>query len=446
MTANKTFQVSRNPQYQRGKPRSPLALLNDGKAARENSLIKNGSAETTCLKLVEQRALNSKQRHQSERSHDIQRDSPVVLLVPAGKFVDSGSMSASPDTLTGQPENKALIQMLNKTLSPIGTPEKFKKLMPRIQSGSSLPASVKSADDSVPSLKEALDVIGSDLILTSPRDSSSSCVFSDSLESDSNKLCSDPDQNVVETLTNGLEPSEPNQPRLTFFVNKKPENGDKVPHKVKKASFTSATVIKGKAPVEANSLGGRKVKKSRRRLLERTLELSDVSSQCDSGPGTPSLPVIDAETGTVLSDGGHQVSEIRSSSPKQRLGASAAPIAFPICSPPCTAPARFSFSASPEVQPAPAPTAFTESDDASTVSAPPPARDDLFPVQVAVKSKKRKSEEHLRAEASGKPGQVKRSRVVAGKGETQRSVQERRSVLHRRRLTSEQIKFLLWKF
>ncbi|XP_017294913.1 abnormal spindle-like microcephaly-associated protein [Kryptolebias marmoratus] len=453
MTANKTFQVSRNPQYKREKPCSPLAPLNEGKSVKERSLIKHGSADHP-LKLVEQKALNPKQRHQSlsdlERIHDIQKNSPVVLLVPAGKFVNSGNMPASPDTLAEKPENKGLTKMFNKTLSPIGTPERFKKLMPRIQSDSALPA---AGDDSVPSLKDALDVIGSDLILitTSPRDTSSSCEFSDSLESKSDKLCCDPDKNAFKAITDSPELPESSQSRLTFFVNKKIDKGVDVTNKMKKASFTSATVTKSKVPVEANSPGGRKIKKSRRRLLEKTLELSDGSSRCDSDPGTPSLPVIDTETGTRLSDGGHQVTEFLSSSPKPRLSASAAPITFPLSSPPCMAPSCFSFSASSPALSVPAPTFTITSpppvsllcsmpEDAPTLSAPPPAREDLFPVQLAVKNKKRKSGEHLKAdekvEASGKPEQVKRSRVVAGKGEPPRSVQERRSVSQRQRLTN----------
>lgn len=452
MTANKTFQVARNPQYMRAKPRSPLALHNERK-----SPIKQGSADHTGLKLVEQTA-DPKQRHRSlpdlERIHDVQKNS-VVLLVPACKFVDSGNMPASLDTLSEQPENKELTKKFNKTLSPIGTPERFKKLMPRIQSDSALPASVKSAaDNSLPSLNDALDVIGSDLIhcTTSPRETNSSGVFSDSLESNSDRLCCDSDKNALKTIADSSEMSESNQPRLTFFVNKKLVEGDKVADKVKKA-FTSATVTKSKVPVETNSPGRRKVKKSRRRLLEKTLELSDGSSQCDSGPGTPSLPVIDTETRTTLSEDGLKVSEFMSSSPKPRLGPSAEPVSFPVSSPPHMAPSRFCFSASSPSLSVPAPATFTTtspppasslsplSEDAPAVSVAPLAHEDLFPVQLAVKSKKRKSEEYLKtdgkAEASGEPEQVKRSRVVVGKTKTPASVQKRRSVSQRQRLTSE---------
>lgn len=421
------------------------------------SPVKQGSADHTGLKLVEQ-TTDPKQRHRSlpdlESVHDVQKNS-VVLLVPACKFLDSGSMPANPDTPPEQPENKELRKMLNKTLSPIGTPEGFKKLMPRIQSDSALPASVKTDDNSVPSLNDALDVIGSDLILctASPRETNSNCVFSDPQGSNGDRLCCGSDRNALKTIADSSEMSESNQPRLTFFVNKRIDKGNKVAD-VKKA-FTSATVTKSKVPVET-SPGRRRIKKSRRRLLEKTLELSDGSSQCDSGPDTPKLPVIDANTGTTLSEDGLKVSEFLSSSPKPRLGPSAEPISFLVSSPPRMAPSRFSFSTSSPSLSVPAPATITspspasssspQSEGAPAVSVPPLAQEDLFPVQLAVKSKKRKSEEYLKtdgkAEACGKPEQVKRSRSVSGKPETPGSVQKRRSVSQRRRLTSESIQFL----
>uniref|UniRef100_A0A8C4NPG8 Assembly factor for spindle microtubules n=1 Tax=Dicentrarchus labrax TaxID=13489 RepID=A0A8C4NPG8_DICLA len=229
-------------------------------------------------------------------------------------LMDSGNMSASPDALAGKPESKDLTKMLNRTLSPIGTPEMFRKLMPHIQSDSPLSATVKSVADAdggdsvltgspVLSLKDALALIDSDLsqMNTSPRDTSSSCGFSDSLESKSGNCDRGPDKNLLRALPDS--PLEFNEPRLTFFVSKNAASevvvsqADKSTERVKKASFTSATVTKSKAPVEANSSSGRKIKKSRRRLLEKTLELSDGSSQCESRPDTPSLPVIDPDTG-----------------------------------------------------------------------------------------------------------------------------------------------------
>ncbi|XP_072244866.1 abnormal spindle-like microcephaly-associated protein [Leuresthes tenuis] len=455
MTANKTFQVSRKPQYKRDKPRSPLASLNEGKAVRKRSVMKNSPIDSYCLKVEEQRALYPKQTQ--DMIHHIQKKSPVVLLIPTAKLMDSGIMSTSPDTLADKPENKDLTKILNRTLSPIGTPERFKKLMPHINLESPLSASVKSAGDNadsvstgncILSIKDALALIGSDLshINTSPRDTSSSCEFSDSLESKSEKHGCGPDTNALKALPDSPLLSESNEQRLTFFVSKKNivSEDDKVTEKVKKATFTSATVTKSKAPVETNDPGGRKVKKSRRRLLEKTLELSDDSSRCEPEPDTPSLPVIDLETGNTLCVDRHQVSEFTSSSPTQRLDISPAPITFPVSSPPCLAPSRFSFSISSLPPPVPVSVTFA-------ITSPPPLgssspvsklspsiQEELFPISyVAVKSNKRKSEEFLKCDGkiAEKPEQVKRSRVVVGKTEPPRSVQERRSASQRQRAT-----------
>ncbi|KAL7396486.1 hypothetical protein ABVT39_006556 [Epinephelus coioides] len=487
MAANKTFQVSRKPQYKREKPRSPLASLNEGKAVRERSLSKHSPIDDYSRKSEEQKVLNLTQRQRSlgllnqENIHPVQRNSPLVLLVPAGKLMDSGNVSASPD-VSVKPDNPDLTKMLNRTLSPIGTPEMFKKLMPRIQSDSPLSVPEKpvaDADDAdsvlsgapVLSLKDALLLIDSDLshIITSPRETSSSCGFSDSLESKSGNYGYGHDRDAIKALHDSPQGSEPSEPRLTFFVSKKVVVSDVVVSEagdategVKKASFSSATVTKGKAPVEANLSSGRKLKKSRRRLLEKTLELSDSSSQCESGPGTPNLPVIDvdrdtrgrlnSEAASSLCDNGHRAQELNPSSLTPGLDSSPAPITFPITSPPSMAPTRFSFSGPSPSPVTPTSIAFTVTSPSPlgsssplhhsltprispTVSAPQSVQEDLFPVHMAVKSKKRKSEEYLRsdekAEDAGKTEHVKRSRVVAGKPGPPRSVQERRSVSQR---------------
>ncbi|XP_073332117.1 abnormal spindle-like microcephaly-associated protein [Pagrus major] len=473
MAANKTFQVSRKQQYKREKPRSPLASLNEGKTVRERSLTKHSPTEDSIRTSEEQKNLSSTQSKLSlawseqENLHHVQKNSPLVLLVPAGKLMDSGNMSGSPDALVNKPENGNLTKLLNRTLSPIGTPERFKKLMPHIQSDSPLSAAVKSeavadgADSVLPgtpvlSLKDALAIIDSDLshITTSPGDTSSSCGFSDSLESKSGN--------------HGCGPEENDLPRLTFFVSKNvvDSESDKAMERVKKASFTSATVTKTKAPVEAKCLSGRKIKKSRRRLLDKTLELSDGNSQCESAPGTPILPVIDPDTATKgwqnseaansLCGDGHQAQEFISSSPAPRLSGSPTPITFPVTSLPSVASGRFSFSATPPPPAGAAPIAFTFTslspagssslrlsltsepnvwELSPAVSAPLSPQQDSFPIQMAVKSKKRKSEEFLKSdvkvEGAGKTERVKRSRVVAGKTEASRTVQERRSASQR---------------
>ncbi|XP_037625418.1 abnormal spindle-like microcephaly-associated protein isoform X1 [Sebastes umbrosus] len=476
MAANKTFQVSRKPQYKRDKPRSPLASLNEGKAVRERSLSKLSPVDDYSQNSREKEALNFTQRQRSlglsdlENIRHVQRNSPLVLLVPAGKLMNSGIMSACSDASVGKPESKDLTKILNRTLSPIGTPEMFKKLMPHILSDSPLSAPVNSDSDSVItgtpvlSLKDALALIDSDLshIHTSPRDTSSSCGFSDSLESKSGNHGCGPDGNVLKALPDSPQGYESGEPRLTFFVSKKVDvtevvaEADNATGRVKKASFTSATVIKSKAPVEANNSSGRKIKKSRRRLLEKTLELSDGSSQCESGPDTPGLPVIDPDKETKgwqsseatfsLCGDGDQAQEFTFSGLTPRPDGSPIPITFPVTSPPSVAAARFSFSATSTP---PASIDFTVSSPSPlgsssplyhnlmspTVSVPPSVQEDSFPIHIAAKSKKRKSEEFLKSNATiedaGKAERVKRSRVVAGKTEPPRSIQERRNASQR---------------
>lgn len=483
MSANKTFQVSRKPQYRREKLRSPLASLNEGKAAREMSLSKLGPAEDCSRKSGGQKALNSSQSRHSlalsdqENIYHVQRSPPVEVFVSAGKPLDCGSISVSPDNLAVKPENKDLTKMLNKTLSPIGTPERLKKFMPLVFTDSPLSFAVKpvaNADDTdsvlpgtpVLSLKDALAIIDSDLthISASPHDTSSSCGFSDSLESVGGNHGCRPDGNVVKALPDIPQGSESSEQRLTFFVSKKSEvvvsEPDKATEQVKKTSFTSATVIKSKAPVEATSLSGRKVKKSRRKLLEKTLELSDSSSQCESGLGTPSLPVIDLDTDTKEWQSSrtdrspcnkkHHAQDLSLLSLAPQLEDLPTTITFPLTSP-SMAPARFSLSmTSPSpvfsapislmvTSPPPLGSSFplhlslasspNVYELSPTVSEPMPVQDDLFPIQMAMKSKKRKSEDFFKCdgkiEDAGKTEHVKRSRVVPGKPGPSQSVQER---------------------
>ncbi|AWP10566.1 putative abnormal spindle-like microcephaly-associated protein [Scophthalmus maximus] len=463
MAANKTFQVSREPQYKRDKPRSPLTSLNEGRAVRERSLAKrspDGSRKSEELKTS-----NPKLRQQFLASSDqenvgpAQRSSPVVLLVPAAKLM---AVSASPDALGSKPENKDLLKILNRTLSPIGTPERFRKLVPVIHLESPLSVTAEAAADAddansdltrtpVLSLKDALALIDSDLsnINASPRDSSSA--FSDSLESKSGSRGGGPEGIVLGALPYSPELPESNEPRLTFFVSSKAVAAaaeDVATETVKRASFTSATVVKSRAPAEEHGSSGRKMKKSRRRLLEKTLELSDSSSQCDSGTSSPKLPVIDPDTVTngrqnadvtgLLCDATRQVLEFTSSSPT--------PVTFPITSPPSMAPTRFSFSVTSPPPAATASISFTATSPAApasppplrrdlslhepcpTDSAPPSAPEDSFPIHVAAAaSKKRKSEEYLRsdAKAAAKSDRVKRTKVAATKTESLRSVRER---------------------
>uniref|UniRef100_A0A8C7MUR2 Assembly factor for spindle microtubules n=1 Tax=Oncorhynchus kisutch TaxID=8019 RepID=A0A8C7MUR2_ONCKI len=77
MAANKTFHVSRTPQYRREKVRSPLASLN----------------KKACTPVEGQKF---KQDVLGQLSFDnVQKNSPVVILVPAAKLIDSSDAAAS---------------------------------------------------------------------------------------------------------------------------------------------------------------------------------------------------------------------------------------------------------------------------------------------------------------------------------------------------------------
>lgn len=460
ITVNKTFQVSREPHYKRDKPRSPQASLSKGEAARERVLVKS-SIGNNSEKSEKQKPLNPKVWQQclpltdQENVLHFQRNSPVVLLVPATKVLDSGFISASPDVL--KPENKNILKVLNKTISPIGTPERFKKLIPYIESESTGPPMAQSAADancansdlaqnSAFSLSNALALIDSELsqIETSPGESSFLSEFSDSLESKSDSCVLKEFPNIPES----------NEPRLTFFINKKVESNKAVysvkenvvskspKTMVKKARFTSTTVTKSKGPVEENSLSERKIKKSRRRLLEKTLEL-DSSSQHESGPDTPKLPVILSDSGNTeclntVCDDIHQLS---TSNPAPCINGSPTPITFPLTSPPLAASHHFSFSvnsppcASPQKSSSrlhfDLPSTHCEfGSSCPTVPAPLAALEHVFPVQIVAKTKKRKSEEYLKSDPkmdTVRADRVKRSKVVTVKTQSSKSMQEKRA-------------------
>ncbi|KAG7514195.1 abnormal spindle-like microcephaly-associated isoform X1 [Solea senegalensis] len=473
MVANKTFQVPRQQQYKRDKPCSPLSSLNEGKATRRRSLNKQ----------KEQKALNhSLAFSDQENVYHNERNSPVVLLIPAAKLMDSDSTSARPEVLATKPEKKDLNKILNATISPIGTPEKFKKIMPRSPALATVmsPADVDGANielsrTSLLSLEDALAIVCSDLsqVNPSPQDASSFCDFSDSLESKNGSFGSRTDRNVLRPLPNSPELFESNEPRLTFFVSQKVvvseaiasvEEAANLTEIVKKSSFTSATVIKSKAPVKENSLSGRKIKKMRRRLLEKTLELSDCSCQCESVSDTPNLPVIDPDKGNkgtlnsyVTShpcDDPHEVLGFTSSSLSPCTHGPPPPVTFPPSSSPPVAPTCISFSIT---SPPPAITSFTVTspsprgsssplrldlpskpsvfEQCPAVSALSSARDDSFPIHKAGMSKKRKSEEYLKSDARREKAveseRVKRSKVVVGKTEASRSAQEWRGASQR---------------
>lgn len=435
MASNKAFQVSRKPQYKRATARSPLASLNKGKAEAERPFSKQNPQTSP---------------PSQENIHEVRQSSHDPKL-------DGNGVSLSLDGMVTKRDNKDLIKILNKTLSPIGTPERFKKLMPCIYPGSPLSAAPKSAtspEDSdggrtgvpVLSVKEALIVIDSDLshINSSAQDTSQSDSFSDSLESKSESGGRRADGHFLKAL-----PGSPHRPaaceqRLTFFVAKKIASEVAGSEPITKAPFTSVTVTKGKAPAGANSSSGRKIRKSKRRLLEKPLELSDGSS--DSGPGTPSLPVLDRE-----SKAWDDAQQLRESS-TSRQGSPptlASPLSVPpghvshsLASPPPVD--AFISSSSPLVTSSPLHPKLGVNSSATKSSppaaAPPPVQEDLFPVHVALKSRKRKSEEFPRTdgriEGAARTEPVKRTRVVAFKPEPCASVRERSASLRQQQRTA----------
>ncbi|XP_055077433.1 abnormal spindle-like microcephaly-associated protein [Periophthalmus magnuspinnatus] len=431
MSANKTFQVSRKPQYKRDKPRSPLASLNKEKPKRERSLSQKNPNDKQTLFLVPTA---------QDDICNMQENSPFVCRVPETTIKPRNSQE-----FLSLPENKDLTKILNKTLSPIGTPDGLKKLMPQIDPVESplcrAPINTEIPLNNTPtlSIKEALALIDSDLspINSSPQSCSE---FSDSLESKSSKFKAK------------INPETPaiDEPRLTFLVGKKV-----LLQEVK--VFTSTTVTKPKAPVEANPLSGRKIKKSRRRLLEKTLELSDSSSQGESRSGTPCLPVIDTEANGQNSNVNVTVQLDKGVEDEQRAGkhevytppTSPSPIVFLVTSPQSEG-HHVSCAKSPsQEQPVsvsftPAPSKETTQVIQSTgdimpvVSMQPPvffaSSPELFPIHVAGKGQKRKSEEFLmvnsnaKAEGAGKSERIKRSRVLTVKCEPSK---ERRTAVQR---------------
>uniref|UniRef100_H3D460 Assembly factor for spindle microtubules n=1 Tax=Tetraodon nigroviridis TaxID=99883 RepID=H3D460_TETNG len=402
MASNKAFQVSRKPQYKRATLRSPLASLNKDKAETARPFSKQ-SPQTS----PQQMASNSASQ---ENIYEVCRQSS------RDPKSDANEMYLNPDDTLRKHENKDLIKILNKTLSPIGTPERLKRLMPQIYHESPLSAAVKPApslEDShggvtgtpVLSVKEALVLIDSDLshINSSPQDTSQSDSFSDSLESKSGSRGCEADDHFLKALPDSPRQADACEQRLTFFVTKKTASEAAGSEPIIKAPFTSVTVTKVRAPVRANSLSGRKMRKSKRRLLEERLELPDGSS--DSGTGTPSLPVIEDLPPTISS---------------------------PVISHPSVPPDHVSSSTT---SPLPADTSITSSSPLITSSplhpkrcvkpdtnkpsppapAPPPGQEDLFPVHMAVKSKKRKSEKKKSPQSlkSSALSSVRTSKIVA---------------------------------
>ena len=493
MTANKTFRVPRKPHYKREKNRSPLALLNKAVAIRERPLSKLRSVEDGQEhKPPHKAAQRSEVLHWSNQDQvrHAQEYPSILVLAPAAELADLSNGSAVPLGLLGTPEHPGLTRVLNRTLSPVGTPEGFKRLMPHIQSLGSLetedfPASGnenvgRPPIDSHPqrsapglTLSEALALINSDRYTVSP----SSCdILSDSLDSVFGSPRSEPLKPSVNVIPDSPDPSDCNGQRYTFFVSKSAITGHdavgpvtesvSANQEVKKTAFTSTTVTKSRAvaavidaPDEC-SLGGRRLRKSRRRLLEKTLDLSE-SSNSSPCASSPRLPVIDsgAESWSPLSrttsspDGPptpviFPIASLPDLFPATRPSPPVLPFphALPQFSPrissPASVPLMFNIlpaapsSSSPPAGFLPSPVRSKMSEALPAVSNPTPSSSLprvspqrpsplcqevlVFPVHTATaqlgpaKSKKRKSEEYMRSgEPVGKEDHVKRSRDMA---------------------------------
>nr|XP_061791179.1 abnormal spindle-like microcephaly-associated protein [Nerophis lumbriciformis] len=451
MAASKTVVVSRKPPYEQEKLQGPLSPLNDVKTGRNKSISEHTLLDDEPLKSEQQRCLKPIQNQSclvdQENVHPGQRRSS--LLLATNETVMRGSSRSLPGTV----DNKNLTKMLNKTLSPIGTPERLKKLMPQIQPVEHTACVSLNTVHSGPviSLHDALTLINSDLALvnSSSKSSSPSCEFSDSLEFKSE------DHDHFKACPDSPELSDSTESRLTFFVRKNVDvpKVEKPLDKPKKMSFNCETVIKNKALVTSCG-SGQKIKKSRRRLLEKTLELLEDSSQSEHGPGTPNLPVIELDIKTEGSERVGSLCDDFKDGPTLRLDDAQMFINTHVSSPPSSAHWSVSTS-SPSNSP---PMTFTSSSPlhlgqssplhcsntsnplltvpAQKTDIPPqliPAnqstQEELFPVHMVTDSRKRKHEECLRGVMTIGHGEknnpVKMTKMVSWKSEHIESAEEK---------------------
>ncbi|XP_047665505.1 abnormal spindle-like microcephaly-associated protein isoform X2 [Tachysurus fulvidraco] len=320
--ADKTFRVSRQPQYKRNRASNPLMPLNQTSQRPVNTKEKYSHSVYTDIP-------QSKAICDDLGSVSSQNKSPLVLLVPAIRFLDAmGKENISSVPLQNSKENR----VLNKTLSPISTPERFSNpLMSRFQSPLPVicnPDKVGHSSRRILSVKDALAVISSDLSCpVSPPNACSSLNLADSLESDEQsvygKLETDLNVDGDDSLQIDLA-----QPRLTYFVKSdkvqgggsgpeglrhSPEacsasdntvyngiSGDKLTQadlKPKKIVFNSSTVIKSKAVASPeHSPNTHTVRTFRRRLLQKApLGSSSPDSNTSLLEGVSVLPVINSD-------------------------------------------------------------------------------------------------------------------------------------------------------
>uniref|UniRef100_A0A9J7Y2L1 Assembly factor for spindle microtubules n=1 Tax=Cyprinus carpio carpio TaxID=630221 RepID=A0A9J7Y2L1_CYPCA len=441
-SANKTFHVSRQSQYRKDRTSNPLSQLNQERSAY--------CSNATRVKAPSSTPEMSKPAFVTEKFDNVhlQKNSPVVVLVPAERLLETPGNKDVP--FPHKAECREITRVLNKTLSPASTPERFGK---PLCFQSPLPvigqfARDQSRESEKPSLsiKDALDVIGSDLShAVSPPNACSSFDFSDSLESEK------PDPETSFRAAAVISPPVKGaHPRLTFCV--KPNkvigiesNPDAfklkaltfssatvtklikvddslVPDGPKKFPVNSTTVTKGKAEASVESPGLRKKKTSRRRLLEKTLELSEPSnaeSNTSSPDSISALPVISSDSSPdVALEPRFSVTSIQVTKPKptsklspsEQLLSSLSPIrpqGLPsVSSCPLSGLESAAGNVSDKVQPG--------------------LNQDQFPVEcrTLVQSKKRKSDEFLRAHSEDKSN-VRAKKCRAPAHATQRPSHER---------------------
>ncbi|TRY96933.1 hypothetical protein DNTS_014281 [Danionella cerebrum] len=322
---NKTFHVSRQSQYKRHRISNPLLPLNQQESTNVSSPARLNTGSFT--------PEMSKQAFITETFDDshLQKNSPVVVLVPAERLFSTPGKKDEP--CSQKEECRDVTMVLNKTLSPINTKEKFvnppasclQSPIPVI--GKMVRVKIREPEKASLSLKDALGLIGSDLSLTaSPPNACSSFDFSDSLESDkmdpvasfrASGIISPPSESADPRLTFCVKPSKvvnfaPNEdvlrpkpvPFSTATVTKSNKlDGIHLPGAHKNCPVNSTTGITSKIKASIEIPGLRKKKATRRRLLEKTLELSEPSN-AESNTSTPesisALPIINSDSSPEL--------------------------------------------------------------------------------------------------------------------------------------------------
>ncbi|KAL1251232.1 hypothetical protein QQF64_019028 [Cirrhinus molitorella] len=427
---NKTFHVSRQSQYSRERTSNPLSPLNQERSAYGSIAIRLNAPSST--------PEMPKPAFVTEKFDDVhlQKNSPVVVLLPAERLLDTPGNKDGP--FSRKAECREITRVLNKTLSPARTPERFGN---PLCFQSPLPVIGQFAQDQSrelekPSLsvKDALDVIGSDLShAVSPPNACSSFDFSDSLESEKTgpqtsfraTVISPPVEVAHPRLTYCVKPNkvigiESNHDAfrlktLTFStatVTKSNKVDDSlVPDDPKKFPVNSTTVTKGKLEASVENPGLRKKKTSRRRLLEKTLELSEPSN-AESNTSSPdsfsALPVISSDSSpdvalepkfAVTSTQVTKEKPTSKLSPPEELLSSISPMRPQVL---------------PSVSSSPSGGLEVAAGNVSH-EVEPGLFQDQFPVKcrTSVQSKKRKSDEFLRGHSDKSNIQAKKSRAPA---------------------------------